>query len=377
MAESDGQERTEQATPKRQQEAREKGQVPRSRELNTMSAMVAAAAAFIMMGDTLLTGLTDILHKGFSLRREEVLDTQQLLARLADAMTDAVLVLAPFFLLMVMVALLAAVALGGWSFSSKAIAFKWEKLDPIKGMKRVFSWRGIVEMFKGFGKFVLVAIAAVTLLNLQFNEFIGLGAEPLPQALAHTGELITWAFLILSFSLIVVVLIDVPFQIWDHSRQLKMTMQEVKEEHKQTNGNPEVKGKIRRLQMEMAQRRMMEEVPKADVVITNPTHYAVALRYDQATGDAPVVVAKGKDVIAMKIRSIASEHDVPIMSAPPLARAIFFSTELGESIPAGLYRAVAQVLAYVYHLRQGPVYKRSGVIDMPDIPIPDEFKRDQ
>jgi flagellar biosynthetic protein FlhB len=375
MAESDGQERTEQATPKREQEAREKGQVPRSRELSTVAALLAAATGLMIMGESLTGALADQMRRGLSLSREQVLDTAAMPAYFLDAVVEALLTLMPFFVLMVVVAIAASAVMGGWAFS--AISFKWEKLDPIKGMGRVFAWRGLVEMLKGMAKFVLVALAALLLLKAMGGQFLGLGRESLPQGLAHTGSLLSWAFLLLSATLLVVVLIDVPFQLWDHQRQLRMTKQEIRDEHKQTEGSPEVKGRIRRMQMEIAQRRMMAEVPKADVVVTNPSHYAVALRYDQSRGDAPVVVAKGADLIALKIRTVAQANDVPVLEAPPLARALYHSTELDQPIPVGLYRAVAMVLAYVYHLRQGPVYNREGVVNMPDLPIPDDLRRDE
>ncbi len=377
MAENDGQERTEQPTPKRQQEAREKGQVPRSRELSTAATLLAGSGAFLILGEPIMRSLMALMAGGFRVSREEVFDTSALATRLAKGLLDGVWLSAPLFLLSIVAALAAAVALGGWSFSTEALTFKPEKMDPVKGMGRVFSWRGVVEMFKGLAKFLVVAVAAVLFLSLHSDEFLGLGAEPLMQALAHTGSLIGWAFLAVSMSMLVVVAADVPFQLWDHNRQLKMTKQEIKEEFKQTEGAPEVKMRQRRLQMEMAQRRMMEEVPKADVVITNPTHYAVALRYDQREMNAPVVVAKGADLIAARIRTLASENDVPILSAPPLARSLYHTTELGEAIPAGLYRAVAQVLAYVYHLRQGPIYNRDGETPgLDDLPIPDDLRRD-
>lgn len=377
MAESDGQERTEEATAKRQEEAREKGQVPRSRELSTVAALLAAATAFLILGDDMMSSLSALMRHGLSLSREQVFDTKAMSLTFINMLVEAVLALLPFFLVMVVVAIAAALALGGISFSAEALAFKWDKLDPIKGMGRVFSWRGVIEMFKGFAKFVLVALAALMLLDVMEGQFIGLGQEALPQGLAHTGSLLSWSFLLLSATLLLVAAIDVPFQLWDHRRQLRMTKQEVREEHKQTEGSPEVKGRIRRMQMEIAQRRMMAEVPKADVVVTNPTHYAVALRYDQEKGDAPVVVAKGADFIALKIRSVAQENEVPVLSAPPLARALYHSTELEQPIPVGLYRAVAMVLAYVYHLRQGPMYNREGEITMPDLPIPDDLRRDE
>lgn len=375
MAESDGQERTEQATPKREQEAREKGQVPRSRELGTVAALLAGATAMISMGDSLTRSLAAQMQRGLSLSREQVFDTAILPTHFLDAVVEALWTLMPFFVLMVVVAIAASAVLGGWAFT--AITFKWEKLDPIKGMGRVFAWRGLIEMLKGMAKFLLVALAALLILKLLGEQFLGLGRESLPQGLAHTGNLLAWAFLMLSATLLVVVLIDVPFQLWDHQRQLRMTKQEVRDEHKQTEGSPEVKGRIRRMQMEIAQRRMMAEVPKADVVVTNPTHYAVALRYDQARGEAPVVVAKGSDLIALKIRTVAQENDVPVLEAAPLARALYHSTELDQPIPVGLYRAVAMVLAYVYHLRQGPMYSREGVVTMPDLPIPDDLQRDE
>lgn len=375
MAESDGQERTEQATPKREQEAREKGQVPRSRELSTVAALMAAATALIAMGESLTRALAAQMQRGLSLTREQVFDTAKLPMHFLNAVVEALLTLMPFFALMVVVVIAASAVLGGWAFT--AISFKWEKLDPIKGMGRVFAWRGLVEMLKGMAKFVLVAVTALLVLKVMGAQFLGLGRESLPQGLAHVGSLLSWIFLLLSATLLIVAFIDVPFQLWDHQRQLRMTKQEVRDEYKQTEGSPEVKGRIRRMQMEIAQRRMMAEVPKADVVVTNPTHYAVALRYDQARGDAPVVVAKGSDLIALKIRTVAQENDVPVLEAPPLARALYHSTELEQPIPVGLYRAVAMVLAYVYHLRQGPMYSREGVVTMPDLPIPDDLRRDE
>ena len=267
-------------------------------------------------------------------------------------------------------------ALGGWSFSAQAMAFKFEKLDPVKGMGRVFSWKGLIELFKRLAKFVLVSVATIILLRSQIDSFLGVGLEPLKQGLAHTGQLLTWAFLLVSMVLILVVIVDVPFQLWDHQRQLKMTRQEVREENKQTEGSPEVKARIRRTQMEFAQRRMLDEVPKADVVITNPEHYAVALRYEQNKMDAPIVVAKGADHIAQRIKEIALENTVPILSAPPLARALYRSTELNKVIPSGLYRAVAQVLAYIYQLQQGPIYDRDADVSLNDLPIPDDLRWD-
>jgi flagellar biosynthetic protein FlhB len=277
-----------------------------------------------------------------------------------------------------LIAVLSNTVLSGWNFSSQALQIKLNKLNPVTGLKRIFGWRGVMELLKSLAKFVLVGGIALLVVYSERDEFYGLGAEPLEQALGHTGELLVWSFLLISCALIVVALIDVPFQMWDHQRQLKMTKQEVKEEHKQTDGNPQVKQRQRQIQYQMAQRRMMQAVPTADVVVTNPTHYAVALRYEQGGADAPIVVARGADLLATQIRTIARENGVPVLEAPPLARAIYYSTELDQPIPAGLYRAVAQVLAYVYHLRQGTVYNRDGhAPTLDDLPIPDELRRDE
>ncbi|MDH5786569.1 MAG: flagellar biosynthesis protein FlhB [Chromatiales bacterium] len=373
---SDGQERTELPTPKRLREAREKGQIARSRELNTLLGLLAAAVAFLAVGDRIIFDLSERMRQSFTIDRELIFDDGALLNTLSAALIDDLWAILPFMLLMALVGVLSSLSLGGWSLSAKAFAFKLEKLNPVKGLSRVFGWRGVVEMLKGLAKFLLVAIAALLLLDLWGDRFLGLGGEPLPQGMAHMGELLVWSFLILSSVLIIVAAIDVPFQLWDHQRQLKMTKQEIKEEHKQTEGSPEVKGRQRQMQMEMAQRRMMEEVPKADVIVTNPTHYAVALRYDAERMGAPQVVAKGSELVAAKIRAIAAENDVPLVSAPPLARALYFNVELGEAIPEGLYRAVAQVLAYVYQLRQGPIYNRDGQTPMVDLPIPDDLQHD-
>ena len=380
MAESEsGQDKSEQATPKREREAREKGQIARSKELATAAALIAAASLFIVMGEVFVRSLAELVRRNFVIPREFVFDEGAMTVQLSSSVNDGLFVMLPLFILMVVVAVLANIMLGGFSFSTKALAFKGEKLDPIKGLGRVFAWRGLMEMFKGLAKFVLVGTVGLLMLNFYSDGLMQMGREALPMALGHAGEILVWSFLVISSALLVVVAIDVPFQVWDHQRQMKMTKQEVKDEYKQTEGSPEVKGRQRRLQMEMAQRRMMEQVPSADVVVTNPTHYAVALRYDASKMNAPVVVAKGVDLVASRIRAVAVEHDVTVLSAPPLARAIYYSTELDEAIPDGLYRAVAQILAYVYQLKQGPIYGKDGLkpVDLDELPIPDELRRDE
>lgn len=373
MAADTGQERTEEATPKRLLEAREKGQVPRSRELNSMALLLASGGGFLVMGGDILGGLRDLLQRSLTIKNAQDISGNAMLEILANTLLDSFIILVPLFVLLVVVALMTPIGLGGWSFSMKAVSFKIEKLDPIKGLGRIFALKGLMELMKVLGKFALVAgISAVIIWSL-IDELVGLGSEPLHLALIHVAKLCSWSFLACSAALIIIAAIDAPFQLWQHNKQLKMTKQEVKDEHKETDGRPEVKGRIRALQQELSSRRMMEAVPTADVIITNPTHYAVALSYDPLSMKAPVVVAKGADIIAANIRTVAQQHQVAIVSAPPLARALYASTELEQEIPAGLYVAVATILTYVYQL------KATGANgDLPpevpaDLPIPEDL----
>lgn len=376
MAQDTGQERTEQPTPKRLREAREKGQIARSRELNTMGVLMAGAGTLLMMGDTMVKDMAAVMSKGLNIERAHVFDPNALLDLLAGRAADALWMLVPMFVLLTVVALLVPMALGGWSFSTKALAFKWERVDPVKGLKRVFALRGLVELLKALAKFAIVGFVMVLFLWLKSDELLALASASISTALGHTAGLLAWAFLAISSALILIALVDVPFQVWDHTRQLRMTRQEVRDELKETDGNPELKAKVRSLQREMAERRMMQEVPKADVVVTNPTHYAVALRYDQRAAGAPRVVALGADLLAARIREVATQNNVTIVSAPPLARALYFSTKLNEEIPAGLYLAVAQVLAYVFQLQARPRRHAPAEITMDDLPIPEDLQHD-
>ncbi len=371
-----GQERTEEATPKRLQESREKGQVARSRELSTMSLLLASATGFLMFGDKLVADIMGLMRESFTASRVDLMDTNNIPLFLENSIAEALFALIPFFVIVMAAAFFSPMALSGWSFSTKALAFKWDKLDPIKGVGRVFSIKGLMELVKALAKFMLVMTIALLILWNQSELFILLGVKSVEPAVAQAGNLLMWAFILLSCATIVIAAIDVPFQLWDHARQLKMTRQEVKDEYKQTEGNPEMKRKVREAQMAMAEKRMMEEVPKADVIVTNPTHYAVAIKYDQLKMGAPIVVAKGKDLVAAKIRSLAYSNNIPLLEAPPLSRALYHSTELNDEVPAGLYLAVAQVLAYVYQLRQKQS-RFDEALKIDDLPIPDDLKRDE
>ncbi len=286
------------------------------------------------------------------------------------------MMLMPFFLISVVAAIASSLVIGGWSFSMEAMAPSFGKMNPWSGLKRMFAVRGLVELIKSILKLLLIGFVAVLMMKSLGADLLNLGHQEPDAAMGHAGQMLTWVFLVLSLVLVVIAAIDIPYQLWDHAKQMKMTKQEVRDEFKDSEGKPEVKSRVRQMQRELAQRRMMEAVPEADVIITNPTHYAVALKYDGAGMRAPRVVAKGKNLIAAQIRNKAMEHEVPIFSAPPLARAIYFSTEIDQEIPAGLYFAVAQVLAYIYQLKATRKGATGYAPQAPnDLPVPDEYLR--
>ena len=265
--------------------------------------------------------------------------------------------------------------LGGMSFSMEAMAPKLNRLSPIEGFKRMFGVKAIVEFIKSLLKFLVVFIVAYLLLHSLFDEILSLSLEAVPLNFKHATDMLLWMFLALALSIGIIAAIDAPYQTWEHNRQLKMTKQEVKDEFKNTEGSPEIKGRIRRTQYEMSQRRMMQDVPDSDVVITNPTHYSIALKYDVNSGGAPQLVAKGIDEMAMHIRTIAKEHQVEIIQSPALARSLYYTAEVNEDIPEELFAAVAQVLAFVYQLNEHKKGKGKRPVPLAkNLPIPDEFK---
>ncbi len=347
----DGQEKTEDPTPKRREESRQQGQIPRSQELTTTLVLLIAAGALYFLGAWMGEQLTSLLEWAFTIDRSHIFDPDSVIDYLHEAFGRGLLLVAPFVAIMLAAALLAPVALGGWTFSAQPMAPKPEKLSPIKGFGRMFGTRALVELSKSLGKVGVVGGTAIGLFLLLWEDFYGMSRQPLDAAMAEGIRLFYIFFFLLALSMLVVVAIDIPYQIWDHLQKIRMTQQEVKEELKQTEGKPEVKQRVRDQQREMTNQRMMEEVPSADVVVTNPAHYAVALQYDQSSMQAPKVVAKGADLLAARIRSIAEEHDILVFQAPPLARALYHSAELDQEIPAALYYAVAQVLAYVYQFQ--------------------------
>ena len=369
------QEKTEEPTPRRLEKAKEEGQTARSKELATMAVLLAGAGGLLIFGTSLGASIESIMRDSFVIERSAIFDTRHMSVQLILAAKEAAWALSPILVMLLIAAVAGSIGIGGLLFSAKDIAPKFNRMDPIKGLGRMFSMRSLIELVKAIAKVGLVMAVAILILNLRTEDLLAIAEEPTVPAMEHVLWTLGWSFFFLSCATIAIAAIDVPFQIYDHQKKLRMTKQEVKDEYKDTEGKPEVKGKIRQLQREMAQRRMMQDVPKADVVITNPTHYAVALKYDQKTMGAPVVVAKGADEVAFKIMEIARENKVEVLRTPPLTRAVYHNTDIGEEIPDGLYMAIAQVLAYVFQLRQfrkgrGP---KPG---MPDFPIPPDMRRD-
>jgi flagellar biosynthetic protein FlhB len=329
--------------------------VPRSKELNTLLSLLALSLGLLVLGGTLVQGFQALLADGFSVSRELVFASERLPVHLGWMLAQALLLLLPLFAVAIVAAFAGPLAMGGWTFSGEAIAFSLEKLNPVKGIARVFSAKGLVEMLKALGKFLLLLGATLVVFVLFERDILTLGAYEPGYASRASVQVLLWGLLLLTGTLVFIAALDVPFELWNFNRQLRMTRQEVREELKETDGRPEVRQRIRELQREVAQRRMMQDVPKADVVITNPTHVAVALRYDEAGGGAPTVVARGRDLVALQIRSVARAAEVPVFEAPPLARALYATTEIGQEIPRELYLAVARVLAYLLQLRRaGP-----------------------
>ncbi|WP_017444789.1 flagellar biosynthesis protein FlhB [Gayadomonas joobiniege] len=373
-ADDDG--RTEDPTSKKLEDARKKGQVPRSRELSTMMVLLGGGFGFLLFGHYLASALYRTFEKGFSLERADAFDMHRMFIHLKDLAAEIAIPLLAVNIILFIFAIFGTLAIGGFNFSTQAMVPKLSKMSPLKGFKRMFGMQGLVELLKSFAKVAVVVGAAYTCYLLYADELLQINIAGLPGGLFKALEILIWVFLILSASLAVISLIDVPYQMHQHTEQLKMTKQEVKDEHKNAEGDPQVKGRIRQAMFKATQRRMMKEVPKADVVVTNPTHFAVALKYDPLGRGAPVVLAKGADEMARHIREIAEAHQVPILSAPLLARAIYYTTDFEEEIPEKLFAAVAQVLAYVFAMRdykKGKSKQRPNSFKPSKLPIPPDM----
>ncbi len=351
MADDDSQEKTEEASGRKIEKAREEGQVPRSRDLATSVVLLLGSITLLFYADFTGGKFVDIMRANFVLTRETIFDPNAMIGLFVASLFQGLLSVAPFMALMMLASIVGPVALGGWLFSVDALMPKLSRMDPMAGMKRMFSMKALMELFKATAKVTVILGATVFLLKFYAQPMFRLSDESVNVAIIHSAEISAYALIALSAFTLIIAAFDVPLQIYEYNKKLKMSKQELKDESKDTEGKPEVKGRIRQLQREMAQRRMMSNVPTADVIITNPTHYAVALKYNPESMSTPILLAKGGDNIALKIREIAKAHGVEMIESPALARAIFHTTELDQEIPSGLYLAVAQVLAYVFQLR--------------------------
>jgi flagellar biosynthetic protein FlhB len=375
MAESDGQEKTEEPTDKKLSDARKKGQIPRSKDLGTMFVLVGSAVALMITGSALVNAMSHMMGRLFSLTRQEATDVHALFNVIGEGISGLITPLLWIFFIVILAAFVGNTLLGGMNFSWEATYPKFSKLSPLAGFKRMFGVKAAVELVKTLLKFFLVAGVAYLLLFSLFEEILALSQESQPLSFKHAVNMLLWMFLALSSSLAIIALIDSVYQVWNHKNELKMTKQEVKDEMKNSEGSPEIKSRIRRTQYEMSQRRMMEEVPNSDVVITNPTHYAVALQYDANVGGAPKVLAKGADQMALHIRTIAKEHNVEIIESPALARSLYYSCDVNQDIPEELFAAVAQVLAFIFQLREHKRGRAKKPLPVKkELPIPEDFR---
>jgi flagellar biosynthesis protein FlhB len=368
-------EKTEQPTPKKLQDAAEKGQIARSKDLGTAFVLIGSAAAILVFGKMLAMAVLDVGQRMLQLNPKDIFETNSMFTAWGAVGERLAPPLAGIFLIILLAAFIGNTLLGGFNFSWQAAGPKLSKMDPMKGFKRMFGLQALVELLKSILKVIVVVGIAYLLLKMYFFDIMALSLMSEPNNIESALYFLAWLFLGLCASVSVIAAVDAPYQKWNHIKQLKMSLQEIKDEHKNSEGDPQIKARIRRTQMQMSMKRMMQEVPKADVIVTNPTHYAVALKYDQGKFRAPVVVAKGVDEVAMHIRKIGNEHKVPVIESPGLARSIFYTTQLDHPIPEQLFAAVAQVLAYVYQLKMYKKGKGSRPKSLAkELPIPDDYR---
>jgi len=373
MAEDTSQEKTELPTARRIKKAKEDGDVARSKELSMAAIMISASVVVIFMGGSMISSLSEVVRNGLTLDRAQMFDTSVLSVQVGTLMGDALWAIVPVLLVTLVVSILTPSLMGGWIFSTKAVMPKLSRLSLVKGFGRMFGVKAVVELLKAVAKFLLVAGIGLVVLAWYSDSLLSLGHVDTYPAFMEAGSILSWSVFFMCLSLVLIAAIDVPFQAYQHLKKLKMTLQEVKDEMKDTEGRPEVKSAIRQKQREIAMQRMIADVPDADVVVVNPEHYAVALTYDRESDGAPVVVAKGVDHMSQRIREVATEHNVEIVRVPLLARAIYYTTEIKDEIPEPLYLPVAQVLSYVFSLNS----EFNSDVEMPDIVIPDEYQFDE
>jgi flagellar biosynthetic protein FlhB len=370
MAEESDLEKTEAASPRRLEKAREEGQVPRSRELSTFMVLAAGVAVLWGGGKYIYSSLDGIMRHALGFDPNLSRDTNVMMTTAIDGAWHGILTLLPILCLLAVAGIFAGLMLGGLVWSGKPLEFNFGKLDPLAGFGRLFSWQTVVELTKAIFKALVVGTVASAAIWHYLDQMVSLMHAALAASLASMLNIIGMCSAYVVGALLLITLMDVPWQLFSHAKKLRMSKEDVKQEFKESEGDPMIKARMRQLQRQAARRRMMAEVPKADVIVTNPTHYAVALRYSDGDMAAPRVIAKGMGEIAARIRELAQEHRVPMLEAPPLARALYRHVELGKEIPAALYTAVAEVLAWVFQLRS---WRPGWAQPVPptNLPVPD------
>jgi flagellar biosynthetic protein FlhB len=375
VAEGSDEDRTEPASGRRLQQAREEGQVPQSRELSTFLVTMTGVLFLWLLGGWMGERLVGLLRRGFTFDREMALapSPMVMVEYVQNLFSGALLTISPLFAVLLVAAVAAPLALGGFLFSPAVLGLKLDRLNPMQGIKRMFSLHGLAEMLKAVMKAALIGGVGALVLWRHRDHLFDFLREPLEVAIGDFSGTVIWIALLIVSSLGLLALFDVPFQLWQYHKRLRMSKEEVKREFKEQEGDPHLKGRIRSMQREMARRRMMAEVPKADVVVTNPAHFSVALRYDTPRMAAPIVVAKGRGELALKIRELALSNAVPLLEAPPLARALYTHCELQQAIPAALFSAVAEVMAYVYQLNEAIARGTEPPSPPADLPVPGDL----
>ena len=371
MAEESDLEKNEPASPRRLEKAREEGQVARSRELVTFVMLSTGLTCLWFTGDLMAGYLGSALRNGLQFERASAFDASHMMVQAGGAVLQALQALMPLLALMLVAALVAPMLLGGWLLSAKSLTPKFSKMNPIAGIGRMFSTETLVELVKTMVKSLLVGGVAWWVISGNLALIMALMSEPVHEALSHTLRLVASSCALIIGSLLLVAAIDVPYQLWSHHRKLRMSREDLRQEQKESDGDPQVKAQIRRKQQQMAKSRMMAEVPKADIIVTNPTHFAVALKYSDKEMRAPRVVAKGTDLVALRIRALAEEHKIPVLEAPPLTRALYRHTRLDAEIPVALYAAVAEVLAWAYQLHRHSTEGGAVPPSPKNLPVPE------
>ncbi|CAH1561208.1 flagellar biosynthesis protein FlhB [Vibrio rotiferianus] len=351
MSDQSSQDKTEKASPQKVKKARQEGQIPRAKEFTTAVIFLAVALYFYSQLSNIWQSMTGVFRYNMALTKDDLASPNQMVEQIGQSLAMIIEMLVPMFAVIIIVTVASTLVLGGWMFRPANTLPKLSKLNPLSGIKRMFSTRSLVELIKSTLKVTVIFAVLYGYLDNHLQPLLGMQSLPLNQGVTMIMSILFEGLLLMGFALLIFGVIDIPYQRWEHLKELKMTKQELKEEFKNNEGRPEVKQRIRQIQQQFARRKIDKMVPTADVVITNPTHYAVALKYDMSLSEAPFVVAKGVDETAMHIQRIARENQVEIINSPPLTRSIYYTTAIEQAIPSQLYIAVAHILTYVLQLK--------------------------